>query len=59
MPLENEMKNPKDFRGPTGILNRSMCLVVALYIGLGLSGYLKYGSTIKSTITLNLPQDDL
>lgn len=59
MPLENEMKRPKDFRGPKGILNGAMCLVIALYIGLGLCGYLKYGSNVKSTITLNLPENEL
>lgn len=59
MPLENEMKRPKDFRGSTGILNRAMCLVVTLYVGLGLCGYLKYGSSIKPTVTLNLPENEL
>lgn len=59
MPLENEMKNPKDFRGPTGILNRSMCLVVGLYMALGLFGYIKYGPDVEPTITLNLPSNEL
>ncbi|XP_031630120.1 proton-coupled amino acid transporter-like protein CG1139 [Contarinia nasturtii] len=58
MPLENEMRTPKDFRGSTGILNRAMFLIVALYIGLGLTGYLRYGDEIKPTITINLPQTD-
>lgn len=58
MPLENEMRTPKDFRGPTGILNRAMCLIVAIYIGLGLSGYLRYGEAVQPTITVNLPQKD-
>lgn len=53
------MRNPKDFRGPTGILNRSMCLVVVLYMALGVLGYIKYGSDIKPTITLNLPSNEL
>lgn len=59
MPLENEMKSPKNFVGITGILNKSMCIVIALYVGIGLSGYLKYGSEIKSSITLNLPQHEV
>lgn len=59
MPLENEMKSPKNFVGITGILNRSMCIVIALYVGVGLCGYLKYGSQIKSTITLNLPEQEM
>lgn len=49
MPLENEMKTPKDFRGMTGILNRAMSIIIALYIGLGLAGYLKYGSGVAGT----------
>lgn len=59
MPLENEMKSPKNFVGVTGILNRSMCIVIALYVVVGLTGYLKYGSEIKSSITLNLPQHEM
>lgn len=59
MPLENEMKTPADFRGSTGILNRSMFLIVSLYIGLGLCGYLKYGPDVKSSVTLNLPETEL
>lgn len=51
MPLENEMKTPKDFRGPTGILNRAMSIIIALYIGLGLAGYLRYGSEVDGTGT--------
>lgn len=59
MPLENEMKTPREFRGPTGILNRAMCLIIALYIGLGLAGYMKYGANTESSVTLNLPDDEL
>lgn len=59
LPLENEMKRPKDFGGSTGILNRAMLLVISLYVGLGLCGYLKYGSDVKATITLNLPATEL
>lgn len=59
MPLENEMGRPKEFRGSTGILNRAMCLIICLYVGLGLCGYLKYGSDIESSITLNLPKQEL
>lgn len=56
---ENEMKTPRSFVGPTGILNRAMVLVVAMYVGLGLCGYLKYGTSIHGTITTNLPKDEL
>lgn len=59
IPLENDMKSPKHFVGVTGILNRAMCFVIALYVGVGLCGYLKYGCEIKPSITLNLPQNEL
>lgn len=57
MPLENEMKEPKNFVGVTGVLNRSFALIVVMYIGMGLFGYLKYGDAIRPSITLNLETD--
>lgn len=59
MALENVTKTPKDFRGTTGILSRAMVLIVILYTGLGLAGYIKYGPTVQATITMNLPQNDM
>lgn len=59
MPLENEMKRPKAFGGTTGILNRAMVLIIVMYISLGFAGYIKYGSKIQPTITVNLPEDEL
>lgn len=53
------MKTPKDFRGITGVLNRAMVLIVTLYIGVGLAGYIKYGADVESTVTVNLPQQDM
>ncbi|XP_047543601.1 proton-coupled amino acid transporter-like protein CG1139 [Vanessa atalanta] len=57
MPLENEMKTPKDFVGNCGVLNRAMISIIILYIGMGLFGYLKYGNAAKGSITLNLPSE--
>lgn len=54
MPLENEMKTPKSFVGLTGVLNRAFSLIVVMYVGMGLIGYLKYGDEIRESITLNL-----
>lgn len=59
MPLENEMKSPKSFRGPCGVLNIGMISIVFLYVGMGLLGYLAYGSDVSDTITLNLAKDDM
>lgn len=36
-----------------------MIFIVFLYVGMGLFGYLRYGSDVKGSITLNLPQDDM
>ncbi|CAO1298999.1 unnamed protein product [Diamesa serratosioi] len=59
LPLENEMKSPKKFGGNFGVLNKAMILIVFLYVGMGLFGYLRYGGDVKGSITLNLPQDDI
>lgn len=54
MPLENEMKTPKSYVGVTGVLSRAFIVIVVLYIGMGLFGYLKYSDAIRESITLNL-----
>jgi len=59
MPLKNEMKNPRDFGGVCGVLNRAMIPIVLLFISLGLFGYLKYGAAVQGTITLNLPSNEM
>lgn len=59
MPLENEMKTPKSFVGFTGILNMSFVVIVALYVGMGLFGYLRYGDRVADSITLSLPEDEM
>ncbi|XP_023702924.2 proton-coupled amino acid transporter-like protein pathetic isoform X1 [Cryptotermes secundus] len=59
LPLENNMKNPQDFGGWTGVLNTGMVIVAALYTSVGFFGYLKYGDKVQGSITLNLPPDDI
>ncbi|XP_014470140.1 PREDICTED: proton-coupled amino acid transporter 1-like isoform X2 [Dinoponera quadriceps] len=58
MPLENEMKTPKAFMKPFGVLNLSMSVIIVLYAGLGFFGYIRYGSDIEGSITLSLPTDE-
>ncbi|CAH0703678.1 unnamed protein product [Spodoptera exigua] len=55
LPLENEMKTPRDFVGKFGVLNCSMISIIVLYVGMGLFGYLQYGDESEGSITLNLP----
>lgn len=59
LPLENNMKTPEDFGGPTGVLNTGMVIVACLYTSVGFFGYLKYGEGVKGSITLNLPQEEM
>jgi len=58
MPLENEMKTPRSFMKPCGVLNIAMGFIVALYAIIGFFGYIRYGSKITGSITLNLPTDE-
>lgn len=58
MPLENEMKTPKAFIKPFGVLNIAMAIIVLLYSGMGLCGYIRFGDEIKGSITLNLPDEE-
>ena len=53
------MKTPKKFGGNFGVLNKAMILIVTLYVGMGFFGYLNYGSAIKGSITLNLPEEEM
>ena len=59
MPLENEMKKPKKFMTPCGVLNIGMALNIILYVGMGLFGYLRYGDEVDGTVTTNLPQNEV
>ena len=59
MPLENQMKTPKNFIGLCGVLNQGMSGVTLVYILLGFLGYVKYGDKVQGSITLNLPIDEL
>ena len=59
MPLENEMKKPRKFIRPAGVLNIGMAVNIILYIGMGFFGYIRYGKDIESTITINLNKETI
>ncbi|KAJ9585748.1 hypothetical protein L9F63_002443, partial [Diploptera punctata] len=59
LPLENNMKTPKSFAGSFGVLNRAMVLIIVMYVGMGLFGYIKYGNEALGSITLNLPETEI
>ena len=54
MPVENTMKSPQSFLGCPGVLNTAMIVVVSLYAVIGFLGYVRYGSDVLGSITLNL-----
>ena len=53
------MRTPKSLTGWNGLLNISMLIVAVLYVTFGFFGYLKYGESVKGSITLNLPPDEV
>lgn len=53
------MKTPKSFGGKVGVLNQAMVMIVCLYVGMGLFGYLNYGEAALGSITLNLPPQEV
>lgn len=59
MPLENQMKTPRNLVGICGVLNKGMSGVTLVYILLGFLGYLRYGTDTQGSITLNLPVDEM
>ncbi|XP_032786640.2 proton-coupled amino acid transporter-like protein CG1139 [Daphnia magna] len=59
LPIQKDMRHPRDFEGWNGILNVAMILVTCLALAMGFYGYLKYGAEIQGSITLNLPQDEI
>jgi amino acid permease len=36
-----------------------MVIIIILYVGMGLFGYLRFGSDVLGSITLNLPENDM
>ncbi|XP_039286721.1 proton-coupled amino acid transporter-like protein CG1139 [Nilaparvata lugens] len=56
LPLKREMKNPKHFDRPLGVLNLGLVIIVSIFLMMGFFSYLKYGDDIQASVTLNLPE---
>lgn len=52
------MLKPKSFVGLFGVFNQSMVVAAIMYAGIGFFGYMRYGSAVEGSITLNLPDGD-
>lgn len=59
MPLENNMKTPQSFVGLCGVLNQGMSGVTLVYILIGFFGYLKFGSEVQGSVTLDLTPGEM
>lgn len=58
LPVENNMKHPKHFLRPFGVMQSAFGCLTILYAITGFFGYAQYGSDTKASITLNLPSDN-
>lgn len=59
LPVYTRMKRPEQMGGFCGLINLSYSLLLILYFAVGLLGYLRYGSAVAGSITLNLPKEPL
>lgn len=59
MPVANTMKHPQHFLGCPGVLNCAMGTVVLLYATIGFFGYMTFGPKTSSSVTFNLPVDEM
>lgn len=57
LPLFSEIEDNKKFTSCFGVLNFGMVAVMMLNVPLGMTGYMKWGEKVESSLTLNLPYD--
>ncbi|CAG9558030.1 unnamed protein product [Danaus chrysippus] len=55
--VENNMKTPKSFGTPCGVMNTGMFIIVLLYVAVGALGYVFCVDKCSDSITLDLPQN--
>ncbi|XP_011632277.1 proton-coupled amino acid transporter 2-like isoform X2 [Pogonomyrmex barbatus] len=59
LPLKNEMKKPRNFYKPLGVLNVGMVIVGTMFVAMGFLSYLKYGDDVAGSVTLNLAPKEI
>lgn len=59
IPLKNEMKTPRTFSRPFGVVNVSACLLIMLYIIFGGVTYWSYRDRVHENVLMNLPKQDI
>jgi len=59
LPLRSKMRRQEDYMGCNGVLMTSMYLVLILYECLGFYGFLRFGTSVHATISLDLPHEPL
>lgn len=57
MTIESEMKKPKQFPGPYGVVNATLIPLVMFYAIVGFFGYKQFGLRIDGSLSLSLPVD--
>nr|AKN21654.1 slc36a-1 [Schmidtea mediterranea] len=56
-PVENNLRDKKKMREKCGILNIAFIFVLPVYLVVGVSGYLRFGDNIASSLILSIPID--
>ncbi|KAG5684508.1 hypothetical protein PVAND_013737 [Polypedilum vanderplanki] len=59
LPLQAEMKEPKNFPRPFGVLNVGVIILTTLVISFGFMGYWQFGNEVAGSLILNLPPDEV
>lgn len=59
LPLQSEMRHPNNFSRKLGVLNVGVLILTSFVITFGFFGYWQYGELVKSSLTQNLPQDEV
>ncbi|CAJ0929011.1 unnamed protein product, partial [Mesorhabditis belari] len=59
LPLENQLRDRRQMNGLLGVLSLGMSTTTFIYAFCGITGYRVYGSSVRGSITLNMPDTSL